>query len=522
MSAKVNESGEQAKEGPELFFGLIGAVGTDLDPVQGALTRSLSYVGYETRVLVLSSILREVEKWKDLPTEPLDSHINEHMNAGSELRKITGKGDALAVLAMQQIRNVRNDKLGDGGKTIPKCTYIFRSLKNPEEVRTLRRVYGAGSWIISAYSPRETRIKRLADKIAQTHHESRPDKFMPDSQALVRRDEYEADNGLGQDVSETFAMADIFINASDSDGLTFAVRRFIEALFHYPFHTPTRDENGMFHANASALRSSSLARQVGAAISTQDGDIVSVGSNDVPKVGGGLYWPGETDSRDFKLGHDASDRLKRDVLWDVLQRLRDANWFMKPIAKLKQNKMIEQALPIIEDARLMDLIEFGRSVHAEMTAMLNAAHRGVSVKDCILYTTTFPCHDCARSIVAAGIRRVVYIEPYPKSLAGELHEDSILIDSPKTNKDRVNFEPFVGIAPSRYMDLFSMVKRKEADGAIVSWKESGALPRYAGSSPTYLRSEAESVAILWRKLGSEGLKFVESEDQVKVGGKSKG
>ncbi len=495
-----------------MFFGLIGAVGTDLDPVQEALAQSLSYVGYGARVFVLSSILREFQRWKDLPTEPLDSHIREHMNAGTQLRKITGQGDALAVMAMQQIKNAREDEVGAGGRTIPRCTYIFRSLKNPEEVRTLRRVYGDGAWIISAYSPRETRIRRLADKIAQSHHESRPDRFMSDSQGFVRRDESEVDDGLGQDISETFAMADIFINASDSEGLTSAVRRFTEALFQYPFHTPTRDENGMFHANASALRSSSLARQVGAAISTQDGDIVSVGSNDVPKAGGGLYWPGETDRRDFKLGHDASDRLKRDVLWDVLQRLRDANWFMKPIAKLKQNKMIEEALPIIEDARLMDLIEFGRSVHAEMTAMLNAAHRGVSVKDCVLYTTTFPCHDCARSIVAAVIRRVVYIEPYPKSLAGELHEDSILIYNPKAGKDHVSFEPFVGIAPSRYMDLFSMVKRKEANGAIVSWKEAGALPRHPGSSPTYIRGERESIGILWKKLDSEGLKFVGSED----------
>jgi len=114
--------------------------------------------------------------------------------------------------------------------------------------------------------------------------------------------------------------------------------------------------------------------------------------------------------------------------------------------------------------------------------------------------------------VAAGIRRVVYIEPYPKSLAGELHEDSILIDNPKAGKDHVSFEPFVGIAPSRYMDLFSMVKRKEANGAIVSWKEAGALPRHPGSSPTYIRGERESIGILWKKLDSEGLKFVGSED----------
>ena len=69
----------------------------------------------------------------------------------------------------------------------------------------------------------------------------------------------------------------------------------------------------------------------------------------------------------------------------------------------------------------MDLIEFSRTVHAEMAAIVDAARRGVSVQDCNLYTTTFPCHECAKHIVAAGIRRVVYIEPYPKSQALSLH-----------------------------------------------------------------------------------------------------
>ncbi|MDN3612645.1 hypothetical protein QWZ16_23945 [Vibrio ostreicida] len=26
----------------------------------------------------------------------------------------------------------------------------------------------------------------------------------------------------------------------------------------------------------------------------------------------------------------------------------------------------------------------------------------------------FPCHNCAKHIVASGIKRVVYVEPYPK------------------------------------------------------------------------------------------------------------
>ena len=71
----------------------------------------------------------------------------------------------------------------------------------------------------------------------------------------------------------------------------------------------------------------------------------------------------------------------------------------------------------LKDAAVMDLTEYGRVVHAEMHALCDAARLGKAIKGATLYCTTFPCHNCTKHILAAGIRRVVYIEPYPKSLA---------------------------------------------------------------------------------------------------------
>lgn len=48
--------------------------------------------------------------------------------------------------------------------------------------------------------------------------------------------------------------------------------------------------------------------------------------------------------------------------------------------------------------------------HAEENAILSAARRGVSVNNCTLYCTHQPCSRCARGIVQAGIRKVVF--PY--------------------------------------------------------------------------------------------------------------
>ena len=48
--------------------------------------------------------------------------------------------------------------------------------------------------------------------------------------------------------------------------------------------------------------------------------------------------------------------------------------------------------------------------HAEANAIANAASVGTPLFDCSLVVTKFPCHECAKLIINAGIRRV-YSEP---------------------------------------------------------------------------------------------------------------
>jgi deoxycytidylate deaminase len=51
------------------------------------------------------------------------------------------------------------------------------------------------------------------------------------------------------------------------------------------------------------------------------------------------------------------------------------------------------------------------ALHAEERALVNAGNR--DLKDATMYSTTFPCSNCAREIAHKGVRRVVYVEPYP-------------------------------------------------------------------------------------------------------------
>lgn len=64
--------------------------------------------------------------------------------------------------------------------------------------------------------------------------------------------------------------------------------------------------------------------------------------------------------------------------------------------------------------------ELCRAAHAEQNAINFAARHGIPIEGATLYTTTYPCSWCAKSIVNSGITRVVYENDYPDALAKDI------------------------------------------------------------------------------------------------------
>ncbi|MGH9517685.1 MAG: anti-phage dCTP deaminase [Terriglobales bacterium] len=522
-----------SESGPELFIGLVGAVGTDLELVVRLLTDSLVAVRYTTKrtkagdtSFRLAKLLHTIDKYKGLRASPVDIYTDEHMSAGDDFRKVTELDDALALLAITEIMGERKDA-GERSllvdNVVPRRAYILRSLKNPRELETLRNVYDSAFYLVAAYSPHEARRDHLAKRIAESRSEYPVDRHFDKAEHLIQRDQEEIGLPHGQNVRGIFHRADVFVDTTNSESLKRSVSRLVELLFGNTFHTPTRQEYAMFHAQASALRSSEPGRQVGAAIATDEGDIVSVGANEVPKAGGGLYWCGDTpDAREFSIAQAVSEpylesnqRHIRNLVADTIKHLINASWFDNQKAALGIEQLVNLALDnpnpaLPAGAQIRTLTEFGRAVHAEMAALIDAARRGVSVKNCTMFVTTFPCHLCARHIVAAGIRKVVYIEPYAKSLAADLYPDSIAIEG--GSNDKVVFEPFVGVSPRQYVKLFTMAPRKTDKGYISLFDPSLANLRYKGIPRVYLDNEDEQATILHNVMVKKGLKGGVSND----------
>ena len=154
----------------------------------------------------------------------------------------------------------------------------------------------------------------------------------------------------------------------------------------------------------------------------------------------------------------------------------------------------------------MDVLEFGRIIHAEMSAISDAARLGRSTKGATLFCTTFPCHNCARHIVASGIDRVLYIEPYPKSQAGALYQDSINVEENWMPDDgRVRFVPFTGVAPKRYEHIFKRGRRKDPNGNAVRWTPQNAKPIINQYVTVHTNVEELVGDLLMKELDDKGL-----------------
>jgi hypothetical protein len=103
------------------------------------------------------------------------------------------------------------------------------------------------------------------------------------------------------------------------------------------------------------------------------------------------------------------------------------------------------------------------------------------------------------------------VEPYPKSLARELHSDAIVLahESEPVEEDewKVHFEPFVGIGPRRFLDLFSMTLssgrkiKREQNGGVAKWDRSSARIRVPLSPISYIERETLTIAEIDEMIG---------------------
>lgn len=374
-----------------------------------------------------------------------------------------------------------------------RTVYLLHQFKRREEIELLRSVYGDIFFQISVYSRRGARVENLARKFAAGHNSADINAYRSPAEELVQTDEHERELH-GQQVGKIFHDADFIVNLDQhAPTVSQQIERFCELIFSSNDKSPTKMEHGMFLARGAALRSVDLSRQVGACVLDPNGQIICLGANEVPKANGGTYWADEEfDDRDFRRGTDSNELRKREILSEILRGLEHAE---------KVDEILEN--PKIKDSQLMDALEYTRVIHAEMNAICDAARLGRSLQGNILYCTTFPCHLCAKHIIASGLKSVVFLEPYPKSLAFQLHNDALEIEGgdrgPYKHFPAVQFLHFYGVTPRRYQELFSRGRRKDSSGKFLEHSNGVKQPMIDLKTPSYTQPEDGALNALKNK-----------------------
>ncbi|MDB5070190.1 MAG: deoxycytidylate deaminase [Candidatus Eremiobacteraeota bacterium] len=498
---------------PDIVIGLVGAMGTELKQASSILRDLLRNYRYDYDEIHISDLFSLDPTYKNDRADV--GAFRYYVNAirkGNEIRKELGTEDALAQLAIREISIRRNSRTSEFG---PRRAFIVRSLKLPEEIEAFRAVYNELFYCVAIHSHESIRLDRMIVQCNESYGFSDPERARAEAMRLITTDAHE-DAAYGQNVRDAFVKADYYIRSDSSTDLNAELERFLQLIFDEPFITPTRGEIGMSHAYIAGLRSADLSRQVGASIIARDGRVLTTGCNEVPRAGGGQYWAGDLDDgRDFQRREDINDRKKRESILEIAATI---NGYLRVDLQGNPLNFYNKALRVaLKGTRVDSLLEFSRVVHAEMAAMNSASLDTISIRDTDLYCTTFPCHMCGRQIINVGLRNVFYIEPYPKSLTGELFSDAVIVD-PQLDGEQYNerihgklrehrkvaFIPFSGVAPRRYGALFANKKRKDDEGKPTRLERRVASPRRSPISNSYrsiessIKDRLDRVVALWK------------------------
>jgi len=272
----------------------------------------------------LSEPLLKKKLRKKVDSSSLEKRYSTSMDVCNELRRKAGN-EIMAELAISKIVSTRKKAINKDDRPL---AFIIRQIKRIEEVNLLRNIYGDRFILLSCFAPRELRCENLASLISEDRRSNDRNAFRDKAEKLIIRDEDESDDPFGQKVRNAFPNADVVINAKDKSTTDDTMNHFFKVFFGNPRISPTKDEYGLYMASAAALRSTDLSRQVGAAIFSENLEIVSLGSNEVPKYSGGTYLQDDAmetgvDGRDVAVGFDANTKIRIEIAKDAIYQISE-------------------------------------------------------------------------------------------------------------------------------------------------------------------------------------------------------
>jgi len=416
-------------------IGLTGPFGSGCSTSAQILASRRGYKSF-----LLSSII--VNRWRKKNPKGTPSR-GDLQALGNEIRLNSENPGSLAEIAIGELERDTNEW----------NSIAIDGIRNLGEIEVLRERFGPHFYLLALECPPSARWERL-ESVYMQNGLTRED-FLRDNDR-DRLQEY----AHGQQVQLCVDRADVLIR-NDRDEKKTKFRQLSQKLLEYldlvtgaaPRYAKPA-EILMNLAYSAAHGSKCLKRQVGAvlveALPNVMGQIVGQGFNENP-IGTSPCVEERRYGANAKRGiHGACYRdIVRNKAFVELARLArrcpECGQVIKgPVAALPPWRCRSCGVDLEEffwPERAMTLCT---AVHAEVSAVLAAGSRA---RGTTLYTTTFPCFQCSEKIAQAGVRHIIFTEPYPDIRAAERLEIA-----------GIEIERFEGIRSSRFDDIFSRAR----------------------------------------------------------------
>jgi len=280
-----------------------------------------------------------------------------------------------------------------------------------------------------------------------------------------------ADAGTA-DGSLLWSEADYVLAPEGNDGGA-GLERAVTALIGGAERRPNRYEHAMFLAGGQASRSAGLRGGVGCALLDPVGDVIALGTNEVPRAGGGQYWADSPDdARDRPGDTDPAYTSKVALVQEVLRFAAEGRGEPPDDLRARAGRFVDALDSGPAHHGVVQVLEsLGRVVHAELAALASAARHGAAVVGAEAVVTRPPCRQCLRQLIVSGVATVRFLGP-ADAAHQPFHADALSRDGSAAEK--VRLAPFSGVTPRGYGKMFgpsggpsaaSVLARAAGDGA---------------------------------------------------------
>jgi len=376
----------------DVVVGLTGAFGSGCTTAAKHLRDER---GFE--LLKLSDVIKSIWSEQGQTRQPTRTDLQK---LGDDLRENSG-GSFLVDQALNKFWQKHSNR--DEPRKI-----VIDGIRNVQEIKRLQDIYGYKFVLIAVLASFDDRWERIGSS-AYRDMGLNQSNFIADDQ----RDSNE-DTPFGQQVELCMDRADILLDNSAEVTLQWfheKILSYVDLASGDQVRSAHQHEILMNIAYSASSSSKCVKRHVGAVVVDLAGQVVGVGYNENPI---GTNPCIEEPEYDFKCYRDIVRNThfeKLSKLGAICHKCQTAitaivgpPWRCKNCESLGEKNNLEKLF--FPDRAL----NWCTAIHAEVWAILAAGER---CRRGTLYTTAFPCFQCAEKITQVGIKKVFFTESYP-------------------------------------------------------------------------------------------------------------